>query len=64
MNILERTKILNKVAECDRKSAEAVAQNAALTQTVAELIARIVSLEERPRIGRPPKVKEDGPSPN
>lgn len=38
MNILERTKLLERVAEADRKSAEAVAK-------VDELAARIAALE-------------------
>lgn len=38
MNILERTKLLDHVAACDRKSAEAVAK-------VEELTARIAALE-------------------
>lgn len=38
MNILERTKLLERVAEADRKSAEAVA-------LVAELAARVAALE-------------------
>lgn len=64
MNILERAKLLDRVAECDRKSAQAVAQNAALTETINALIQRIESLE-KPRLGRPPKAKDgDGQSPN
>lgn len=38
MNILERTKLLERVAEADRKSAEACAK-------VDELAARIAALE-------------------
>lgn len=43
MNILERSQLLERVAEADRKSAEAVAK-------VNELSARIAALETRPTL--------------
>jgi hypothetical protein len=57
MNRLERIQLLERCAAVE-------AQNTALKEAVSALEARIVALEERPRIGRPPKVKEDGQSPN